>query len=172
RANINGFGNWVDESIDFENESFICIYGENETGKSTLHQFILFMLFGFTPKQRAFYHPKTSSRMGGRILIMDEAFGEITIERFDGVRNGQALCFTPDGNEYTEDWLKKRLHGMTYQTYHSIFSFSAEDLYGIQTMSEADLGEVLLGIGLTGSKNIFAIEKELDNQMGALFKPF
>src|SRR5699024_7520759 len=72
----------------------------------------------------------------------------------------------------TEDWLKKRLHGMTYQTYHSIFSFSAEDLYGIQTMSEADLGEVLLGIGLTGSKNIFAIEKELDNQMGALFKPF
>lgn len=171
RATINGFGNWVDQTIDFENESFICLYGENEAGKSTMHQFILFMLFGLTPKWRTYYRPKTSSRMGGRLLVSDESIGEFTIERFDEVRSGSALCYSHDGNEYAEDWLRERLQGMTYQTYQSILSFSSMDLYGIETMSETDLGEVLLGIGLTGSKNILSIEKELDNRMGTLFKP-
>lgn len=172
QAAISGFGNWVDESVDFANGSFISVYGENETGKSTMHQFILFMLFGLPPKRRTFFRPKTSSRMGGRLLITDDTVGEFTIERFDEVRNGRALCYTPDGSEYSEDWLKERLQGMTYSTYQSIFSFSALDLNDIETMSEADLGEVLLGIGLTGSKNILAIEKQLDDEMGDLFKPF
>src|SRR5699024_10580395 len=98
------------------------------------------------PKWRTFYRPKMSSRMGGRLQVWDESVGEYTIERFDEVRNGQALCYVSDGSEeFTEDWLKDRLHGMTYQAYQSIFSFSAMDLYGIQTMSEADLGDVLLG---------------------------
>ena len=172
RATINGFGKWVDETINLENKSFVCLYGGNEAGKSTLQQFILFMLFGFPPKRRMLYRPKTSSRTGGRLLVLDERFGEFTIERFDEVRNGQALCYTSDGKEHTEKWLKECLHGMTYETYQSVFSFSAMDLSDIQTMSEADLGDVLLSIGLTGSKNILSIEKELDNQMGNLFKPF
>lgn len=170
-ATINGFGNWVDQPIDFENESFVCIYGGNEAGKSTMQQFILFMLFGFSPKWRTFYRPKTSSRMGGRLRVWDGAIGEYTIERFDEVRNARAICYTSDGNEHPESWLKDRLQGMTYETYQSIFSFSAVDLYHIRTMSEADLGDVLLNIGLTGSKNILAIEKDLDSRMGELFKP-
>src|SRR5690625_7106290 len=60
RATIYGFGSWVDDTVDFSGDSYICIYGENESGKSTLQHFILFMLFGLPPKMRSFYRPKSS----------------------------------------------------------------------------------------------------------------
>ncbi|WP_255585318.1 ATP-binding protein [Virgibacillus saliphilus] len=171
-ATIYGFGKWVDYDIDFTSESVQIIYGENESGKTTLQKFILFMLFGLPPKQRAFYRPKTSGKMGGRLTIVDPIEGTYTIERLDEVRNGAAICFTDDGQEHDETWLKDRLNGMTYSTYQSIFSFSAFDLHALTEMKEDDFGEVLLGIGLTGSNNIYAIEKKLDNQIGELFKPY
>ncbi|MFB4167076.1 AAA family ATPase [Virgibacillus sp. JSM 102003] len=171
-ATIYGFGKWVDDSIDFSNESFVCVYGENESGKSTLQHFILFMLFGLPPKKRAYFRPKTSGKMGGRLTLFDAEYGEFTIERIDGVQNGAAACFTADGQSYGEDWLQGRLNGMTQSTFQSIFSFSAADLINIRNMKEDELGEVLLGVGLTGSKNIYAIEKQLENKIGELFKPF
>lgn len=171
-ATLYGFGKWVDYSIDFSSESAVCIYGENESGKSTLHKFILFMLFGLPPKQRAFYRPKTSGKMGGKLSLYDPTIGEYTIERFDEVNNGAATCYTTDGNVQGEAWLEERLQGMTYQTYQSIFSFSALDLNDLRRMKEDDLGEVLLGIGLTGSNNIYSIEKRLDTKIGELFKPY
>jgi len=172
RATIYGFGKWVDYSIDFTNEPAMIIYGENESGKSTIQTFILFMLFGMPPRKRAFYRPKTSGKMGGRLVIEDQEAGEFTIERFDEVKNGAAVCYTADGNEHDEEWLKKRLHGMTYETYHSIFAFSALDLNNLQDMRDEDIGEILLGIGLTGSANIYAIEKQLDKKISELFKPY
>ncbi|MGP4106575.1 AAA family ATPase [Virgibacillus sp. L01] len=171
-ATIYGFGKWVDDSIDFSNESFVCVYGENESGKSTLQHFILFMLFGLPPKKRIYFRPKTSGKMGGRLTLFDDDYGEFTIERIDGVQNGAAICYTADGQSYGEDWLQERLNGMTQATFQSIFSFSAADLINIRNMKEDELGEVLLGVGLTGSKNIHAIEKQLENKIGELFKPF
>ncbi|WP_010650123.1 ATP-binding protein [Oceanobacillus massiliensis] len=170
-ATINGFGKWVDYNVDFSPESAICIYGENESGKTTIQKFILFMLFGLPPKQRNFYRPKTSGKMGGRMTLDDPEIGVFNIERFDEVQNGAAICFTRDGNVHDEAWLQKRLNGMTVKTYESIFSFSALDLADIRTMKDEDLGEILLGIGLTGSASIYSIEKRLETRIGELFKP-
>ncbi|WP_188455214.1 ATP-binding protein [Virgibacillus oceani] len=172
QATIYGFGKWTDYTIDFSTNSFLCIYGENESGKSTLQQFILFVLFGLPPKKRSFFKPKTSGKMGGRLTLFDENVGEFTIERTDDSRNGAAKCFLPNGSEYEEEWLRERLHGMTHKTYLSIFSFSANDLSPLHDMNEDELGEVLLGIGLTGSKNIYSIEKQIDTKIGELFKPY
>ncbi|MUV36604.1 uncharacterized protein JNUCC1_00407 [Lentibacillus sp. JNUCC-1] len=171
KAHIFGFGNWIDETIDLSNRDFICLYGENEAGKSTLQAFLLFMLFGFPPKKRAFYQPKASSRMGGRLTVKDSDHQLYTIERMHHVRNGAAVCEMENGEIYQEDWLKAQLNGMTQATYESIFSFSALDLTEIRNMKAEDLGDVLLGVGLTGSSGIQRIEKKLENEMGEWFKP-
>ncbi|MFA1819082.1 AAA family ATPase [Virgibacillus oceani] len=170
-ATIYGFGKWVDYSVDFDPDSFTAIYGKNESGKSTLHQFVLFMLFGLPPKQRNFYRPKTSGKMGGRLTVEDAEVGVFTIERLDEVNNGAAICYTEDGKEFDEVWLNEQLKGLTKKTYQSIFSFSSMDLHLINNMKEDDLAEVLLGIGMTGSAAIYSVEKRLDQQMGELFKP-
>jgi uncharacterized protein YhaN len=170
-ATIYGFGKWVDYAIDFHPDGFTAIYGENESGKSTLHQFVLFMLFGLTPKQRNFYRPKTSGKMGGRLTVEDPQLGVYTIERLDEVNNGAAICYTKDGKEFDEAWLKDQLKGLTKKIYQSIFSFSAMDLHLINNIKEDDLAEMLLGIGMTGSAAIYSAEKKLDQQMGELYKP-
>ncbi|WP_196493854.1 AAA family ATPase [Ornithinibacillus caprae] len=172
RATIFGFAKWVDFDIDFRNENLTIIYGENESGKSSLHKFILFMLFGLPPKQRTFYRPKTSSKMGGRLTVQDPDYGEFIIERMDDTRNGAAICYTPDGLEHNEKWLQECLGGMNQEAYHNIFSFSANDLSSIRKMKENDMGEVLLGIGLTGSVHIHSIEKKLDTKIAEMFKPY
>lgn len=171
RANIFGFGKWVDFSLAFPTDGPAIIYGENESGKSTFHQFILFMLFGMAPKQRKFYQPKTSSKFGGQLILLDSEFGEFTIERFDDKDNGAATCFTSTGETYDEGWLKERLRGMNQKTFEAIFSFSALDLNEIKKMDEENLGEVLLSIGLTGSDNIYQVEKQLDTRLNELFRP-
>ncbi|WP_170138815.1 ATP-binding protein [Oceanobacillus chungangensis] len=170
KATIYGFGKWVDYSIDFTDELAI-IYGENESGKSTIQRFILFMLFGLPPKQRAYYQPKQSGKMGGRLTVYDAEIGEFTIERQDTVRSGAAICYTEDGREHNQAWLQERLSGMNLQTYQSIFSFSATDLSFIQEMKEEDLSDILLSIGLTGSTTIHNLEKQLESSMLDLFRP-
>lgn len=170
-AHIFGFGKWVDVDFDFSDGPYTCIYGENESGKSTIQQFMMFMLFGFPPKKRASFRPKTSGKMGGRLTLFDQDAGEYTVERLDGLRNGAAVCHMPDGQTRDEEWLQGRLQGMTFASYQSVFTFSALDLMGLRDMKEEDLGEVLLGIGLTASANIQSIEKNLDNKIGELFKP-
>ena len=147
QATVFGFGKWVDYTIDFSTDKLVCTYGYNESGKSTLQQFILFMLFGFPPKKRQFYRPKTSGKMGGRLVIVDQKIGTFTIERLDEVKNGAATCFLPDGVTRDETWLKERLQGMTSTAFQSIFLFSALDLQHIKTMNNTELGEVLLGTG-------------------------
>lgn len=172
KLTIYGFGKWVDYTIDFAHNRLLCIYGENESGKSTLQEFILFILFGLPPKQRKFYRPKTSSQMGGSLTIFDANIGEVTIVRLDHVDNGRARCHTRNGKQYDERWLQKQLKGIDRRTYQSIFSFSAQDLVQITNMKEEDLGEALLGIGLSGSKHLYEIEKMLDTKIGELFKPY
>ncbi|HAM79916.1 AAA family ATPase [Ornithinibacillus bavariensis] len=171
QATIYGFGKWVDFHLDFTDESFVTIYGENESGKTTVQRFLMFMLFGLPPKERDFYQPKTSSKMGGILTVRDPKIGEFTIERFHENRNGAAKCYTPDGNEFDEGWLQERLSGIDKATYQAIFSFSALDLMTIQGMTEDDLSEVLLGIGLTGSAQIQNIEKRLEQKVNEYFKP-
>lgn len=169
KATIYGFGKWVHFDLDFSKG--MCVYGENESGKSTIHQFILFMLFGLPPKQRTFFQPKEGAQVGGRLTMFDEEIGEFTIERLDQVKNGAATCYTPDGKEYDEVWLREQLKGTTIATYESIFSFSAMDLTGIANMKEVDLSEMILGIGLTGSTEIYQLEKHLESHLSKLFKP-
>lgn len=171
-AKIYGFGKWVDYTIQFSNHSPICVFGENEAGKSTLQEFILFVLFGLAPKRRAFYRPKTSSKMGGRLTLKYPSLGNVLIERLDGIRNGAAVCYTEDGQEHDETWLNEQLNGMTEDIYKSIYSFDAGDLSAIQHMKQEEIGDVLLGVGLTGSARIHTIEKQLDAKIGELFKPY
>ncbi len=51
QAEIYGFGKWVDKRFSFEQGNYIEVGGDNESGKTTLRQFILYVLFGLTTKQ-------------------------------------------------------------------------------------------------------------------------
>src|SRR5690625_380644 len=171
RVHIYGFGKWVDTKIDFTADNFMCVFGENESGKSTLQQFIIFMFFGLPPRKREFFRSKKSGQMGGRLVIHDETTGRFTIERMDEVNNGAARCYQA-GKEFDEQWLREQLNHLTEEVYHSIYSFSSADLQQMININDEDVGKLLLEVSLTGAKHIQAIENRLEQSMGDLFKPY
>lgn len=166
QAEIYGFGKWIDTQFDFSKAPLICIYGENESGKSTLQQFILYMLFGLPPRLRNFYKPKSSNRIGGKLTVHDERAGTFTIERV----GDEMHCLLESGEQKDEAWLQGQLNGLTREIYTAIYAFSALELTEIRTMKEEELSNVLFSVGLTGATNIHKVEKQLETKLGGLYK--
>src|SRR5690625_7273347 len=114
QANIYRFWKCNDQSIVFSqsDETFICLYGENESGKSTLQQFILYMLFGLPPRKRDLYRPRQSNRVGGQLTIADQNVGYFTIERVEDNVN----CLLHHGEQKDEKWNQNHLKIETNET--------------------------------------------------------
>ena len=170
-ATIYGFGKWKDETFSFDDNSLNIISGKNEAGKSTVHHFLLYVLFGLSTKQREFYRPKTGGALGGLLVVQSAKFGRATLERVDDLRHGEVVCRLSNGEEHGEDWLNDQLSGTNRNVFESIFSFTAADLLNLRQIDGHELGEVLLNIGLTGSDQIYQTEKWLTKNVNDLFRP-
>ena len=166
QVKIYGFGKWVDQTIDFPSTNPICFYGENESGKTTLQQFILYVLFGLPPRKLVPFKPMDSNKIGGMLVVEDDENGRFTIERIED----KVICRTASGHQKDEQWLQTKLKGLNRQIYTSIYAFSAIDLTEIRKMKKEQLSDVLFSVGLTGSTSIYEAEKALDTKIGELFK--
>ncbi len=166
QVKIYGFGKWVDQTIDFPFTKPICFYGENESGKSTLQQFVLYVLFGLPPRKLARFKPIDSNKIGGILVVEDDTIGRYSIERIEN----DVICHIASGEQENEQWLQTRLKGLNRQIYTSIYAFSALDLTEIRQMKQEQLSDVLFSVGLTGSTNIYEAEKSLESKIGQLFK--
>lgn len=51
RLEISGFGRWSQEAFDLS-DGLQVIFGQNESGKTTLRAFIVGVLFGFPTKKK------------------------------------------------------------------------------------------------------------------------
>ncbi|WP_371069864.1 AAA family ATPase [Sediminibacillus sp. JSM 1682029] len=170
-AHIYGFGKWQDFRVEFPEENLFLISGPNESGKSTIRQFMLFILFGLPPKQREFHRPKTGGKIGGRLKLWTEEAGMFYVERTHEKQNGEAVCYLSDGSIKGSDWWSKQLNGMNRDSFESVFSFDADDLMELHAMKPDELGELLLGVGMTGTEKIYTVEKQLENELDKRFKP-
>ncbi|KIR02721.1 DNA double-strand break repair Rad50 ATPase [Lachnospiraceae bacterium TWA4] len=75
---IHAFGQLIDIGESFDSKVTI-VYGENESGKTTLHQFIRAMFFGLDKKSNEQYFPwKETGRYGG-YLEVEDGDGEVYI---------------------------------------------------------------------------------------------
>lgn len=168
---IHGFGKWQNKQIDFKGEQMVTIIGDNEAGKSTMRQFIIFMLFGFPPSERKRYLPKQGGQLGGKLIITGDDGRNYTIERFHDRHNGEAICYDAGGHQLPAAWLTNELSGIDRALYEKIFHFDVLSLQMKEGLSEEALGEVLLSVGMTGSDRIYQTEKQLNSFLQDTFKP-
>lgn len=167
RAHIFGFGKWVDASFNFDDASFLCFYGKNESGKSTLQQFMFYMLFGFSPRKLAFYQPKFTSKIGGSLTVYTPDVGEVTIERV----GGSFRMHLPDGRIETDEAIwRGMLNHLQKETYEAVYGFSALELTRLHEMKQGELSDLLFSVGLTGSTSIYDVERSLERRLDELFK--
>lgn len=173
KLHIYHFGKFQNMKLDNFSRGLIFVHGKNEAGKSTLMSFIQCMLFGFPLKltNEKRYEPRDGNRMGGSLTLITETHGELTIERVAGKAAGDVTVYLENGKHGGEEILQSVLKGVDRSFFQGIYSFNLDGLQEIEKISRDQLGNYLLGAGMTGSKELLELEAELDKRQSALFKP-
>lgn len=169
---IYGYGKWIDKEFDVSS-SFHLFYGENEAGKSTLMSFIHSILFGFPTRHSSLsrYEPRESSRYGGKIIMNDSRFGEVSIERVAGKVTGDVTVLFEDGTTGDERALSTLLYDKNRSFFESIYTFNLKGIEDIEKMNGEQLNRHFLSIGALGNEKYLNIADKYKARASQLFKP-
>ncbi|QEA59683.1 AAA family ATPase [Leuconostoc koreense] len=173
RLEISGFGRWSQESFDLS-DGMQVIFGQNESGKTTLRAFIVGILFGFPTKKNGHnvYDPKDGSQYGGS-LILETDEGDVKITRLNRTKTTLTVTRLINQTEIIdpEKWLKQKLSPLTREAFDDIFNFNQEDLTRIAQIKSVDFQKLLLNIGAVGSTGWLDVMDEFDKSADKLFAP-
>ncbi|PTE75117.1 AAA family ATPase, partial [Staphylococcus gallinarum] len=169
---IYGYGRFVERKIDFD-DHFTEIYGENETGKSTIQAFIHSILFGFPTKKEnePRLEPRMGNQYGGKLTLIQDDGSQVEVERIKGSAVGDVKVYLPNGMIKDEAWLKKELNYISKRTYQGIFSFDVLGLQDIhKKMDETQLQNYLLQAGALGSTEFTSMRELVNEKKELLYK--
>lgn len=171
KAIIYGFGKHQDVSIEL-NGRMNLFYGANEAGKTTIQQFIVQTLFGYPLRTQNLqrYEPKAGGKYGGQLHITDPVYGKVVIERVKGKAAGEVTVYFEDGTRGSDAELKMLLRDYDRSAFESVFSFSIQELQGLEKMTEDELSRTLLASGTTGIDAITKLEDRVEKEMAGIFK--
>jgi len=168
KLNLTRYGHFTDFLLELGNDPegpyFHIIFGENETGKSTIRDAFIDFLYGIparTPYN--FLHENSALEVGATLSIGDEEHRLIRRKR-----NTNDLLDAQE-NPISQNILKAALGDISRDGYCNMFSLDEDTLIqgGKNILkSEGDLGQLLFSAaaGITGlSKTLEEIRKESEN---------
>ncbi len=178
KVEIDGFGKLNNCEFTFA-DGVNLIYGENESGKSTLCEFILSAFYGLpneskkvfddiTPRRK--YRPWSGDTFGGRVYFTDDSGRELVIERsFKGTKRGDKATLR-DAKTWEEldnsDDIGERIFGLSREAFIKtlyVKSFGADSLKNDdgEIMSRLSNMETSGTEDVSYSKIINSMEKEI-----------
>lgn len=171
RAEITGFGKYRQQVITFEAHNQL-FFGPNEIGKSTLYQFIQCMLFGFPTRRtrQKDYTPKDGTAFGGKLWLDFPGVGEVAIERYKQVERGKVKVRIGEQTGGEKLW-KDLLQGLTPALFSEVFTFQQEQLSQLDHLQEEELQQVLLSLGITGSRQLLEQGQQYQKENQKNFRP-
>ena len=167
RWHIEGFGHFSN-SEERLGPGLTVIHGPNEAGKSTLLEFVTFVLFGFRPHYRGNrYPPLHGGRHGGRLWLRTRD-GSWVVERY--AAEGLEVRL-PDQTPGSEADLQQVLGVADRELYRSVFAFDLADLQELQKLTSEGVQERLFSAGVSGAgRAVSEVKKELDKLCKELWK--
>lgn len=168
---ITGFGHWRDYHLNLDDEMMV-IFGENEAGKTTIYHFIQTILFGFPIKRKnnKDYEPKDGGSFGGHLIVTHPEFGRLRISRFKGVNRHQATVTALDGQTLENLSLETVLLPLTEMIFKEVFTLAQKQLIDINQLNEAALQELLLVVGLAGSRQLIDQQQNWETASQEIYK--
>lgn len=148
RVDLINFGKFNNYHLDFD-DSFNLIYGLNESGKSTMHAFISFMLFGVNKantkrktkiKDYLRYKPINKNEYSGRMIFEKDGFNYEIYRDF----LNDTYFVSKNGLNITEDIKKEN------------------------SISNKSIGEIILGF----SRNVFTASTYISQSKDLYFDDF
>jgi uncharacterized protein YhaN len=168
---VEGFGHHHDLVVD-DLPRLAIFTGANESGKTTLLEFLRFLLFGDRPGTAgaAVYPPLAGGRRGGRLTL--EVGGEsFQLERFGAGRAAAPLLTDSAGVavENAEAVLASFLGGLDRSAYERIFAIGAAELEGLGLLDDRALVRQLAA-ATAGTPALPGALARLDREIGGLLK--
>lgn len=145
-------------------DGIIVLHGPNEAGKSTLLNFIQFILFGT--------RESTLTQCSGSLSVL---FGDSqltwTIHRQRNGKKSQVAVSRPDNTVGTEADLSHLLQGTDDRLFRSVFAFGLKELQDFETLSQESIRERIFTAGLVGAaKSPRNVATELESQFDSLVR--
>ncbi len=144
---IDNFGIYQQHSVADLPKGLVVLVGDNESGKTTLLNFMRSIFFGFPRNSEA--------NCSGKLLIEDQDGQEYLISR-----SGKTVIVTDgNGQRMPFDPAMKWLSGLDRNTYQKIFAISLEDLQGLKLLAENTVRSRFFAAGAGGTVLVEAIKK-------------
>jgi uncharacterized protein YhaN len=167
---VDRFGIWDSMRLEGLSDALNVFYGPNETGKTTLMQFIRTVLYGFSPPRRQRYLPGDGGPAGGSLLVREQGQALVLQRHIDGegyeselrIRDGR-------GQPAKAAQLEKCLREVDETIFNHVFAMGLHDLEQLGALSDTAAGEFLfrLASGLNGA-SLFDVMAELENSRNRL----
>lgn len=174
KIELFGFGKFSDKTISFSEKQLI--FGENEAGKTTIYNFIKFMIFGFKAKDKTHrdFKPLNHPIYGGRLTLsnQDDYF---TVQR-SGINNRSnklELIIEKNGQRISEsEWLSF-LAPMSQDLFENVYTISQDnlELHAEKDMGEEELENLWRVTASTGTQELTEKIAELNKLLPDLYKP-
>ena len=168
---IDGFGQFHKAEVTDLPPGLIVVHGPNESGKTTLMDFVTGMLFGFPDRRstKRRHEPVNGGTMGGRLFVLDQAGIAVTIERG---ASRKSLQVRDDHGERSATALADLLGHVTTELFDNVFGVDLDALQGLRSLDEDAVRERIFSAGVVGAGRsaelaLAAIEARRDE----LFKP-
>lgn len=170
---IEGFGIHCNYHLDTLPNGITVLLGPNESGKTTLLEFIRSVLFGFKDGRTKGndYQPVNGGKHGGRISLVNRRGERFVIERYAGAKGGEWTLTMPSGSIGSPEDLHHLLCGLSRDTFENIFAFGIDELRDFDSLHDKTvLGRVYsAGVGLV-KRSLPEIEKDLEEENVKLYK--
>jgi len=165
---LMAYGPFTGGRLDFE-KPFTIVYGLNEAGKTSALRALLDGLFGIHPQTpESFVHAYQNLRIG---ITLSWSGGRLSFIRRKG--NKQTLRAPDDSTVVEDSALERALHGITRETFATMFGISHEALVtGGRALAqgEGEIGQLLFmsAAGLTGLQGTLG---RLEAEAAELYAP-
>lgn len=147
---VDRFGHLSGLTVGGIGPHLTVLLGPNESGKTTTHHFLRWVLLGFpAPNNGAFRryrgdHPS----IGGRLRIR-HAGRDLVLERHSG-GGGRATLSDPSGVPVADVTLGDVVGATTPELYRSVFAVGLDELREVEALSMDEVREQVLAAGLVG----------------------
>ena len=147
---IDGFGTFSNRDIGPLRDGLNIVLGENESGKSTLLDFVRGILYGFADRRspKSFREPLSGGRHGGSISIRDDHDSIWTIER----HVGKTVSITRgSGASASTSELSSLLGHTDRKVFESIFAFGLDELAEAERLHDESVRDLIFSAGVAGA---------------------
>ena len=165
---IDGFGIYHDQGVQDLPLGLVLLVGDNESGKTTLMEFLRTQLFGFPrrDKKRNDYEPLRGGNHGGRLAVIMQDGRQLTL-----ARSGRApATLTPaDGATIQAEPALSLFGGLDRDTFKHVFAVGLDELQGLGVLSQDGVRGRLFAAGAgLGSASVPEVMKALDKELANL----